>query len=190
MASAESTYRTSRRRRGLLFRACGQARRAGFSLLETMLATAVLLASIVALSQLASVGRRHAERAERMTQAQIVCENLLTEISVGLRKPEVIKDSAVPTEPGWFYSIKVEKTAWENLVSVEVSVREQKDPSGENGANSSTSDRYQRDKRPTYRLVRWLPSRPPPKSSYSSQDEDEDDGDDGRVRSGGFGGGG
>lgn len=59
--------------------------RAGFSLIEVILATAILLGSVIVLSQLAGLGRTHAQNADKLAQAQRICENTLNEIMLGIR---------------------------------------------------------------------------------------------------------
>ena len=48
-----------------------------------MLATSILLACLIVLGELASVGRRHARDAEQLTAAQLVCRSRLNEILAG-----------------------------------------------------------------------------------------------------------
>lgn len=57
----------------------------GFSLIEVILATAILLGSVVVLSQLAGLGRTHAQNAQGLSQVQRICENTLNEVLLGIR---------------------------------------------------------------------------------------------------------
>lgn len=57
----------------------------GFSLIEVILATAILLGSVVVLSQLAGIGRTHAQNAQSLSQVQRICENTLNEVLLGIR---------------------------------------------------------------------------------------------------------
>jgi type II secretory pathway pseudopilin PulG len=66
--------------------------RVGFSLIEVILATAILLGSVIVLSELAGIGRRQSNRAEIATIAQQNCETLLNEILLGLRPLEAIEN--------------------------------------------------------------------------------------------------
>lgn len=66
-------------------------RRAGFSLLEVIIATAILMGSAVVLSRLAGMGREQANKAARYTTAQQVCEQTLHEVLMGLRSVEPIE---------------------------------------------------------------------------------------------------
>ncbi len=67
--------------------------RRGFSLIEVIMATAILMGSVVMLSQLSGIGRGHADNTRYQAQAQRVCENTLNEIIMGLR-PMVAAESA------------------------------------------------------------------------------------------------
>ncbi|MCH2202169.1 MAG: type II secretion system GspH family protein [Fuerstiella sp.] len=59
--------------------------RCGFSLIEVIIATAILLGSVVVLARLAGLGRIHAQNTAGLAQAQRICENTLNEIMLGHR---------------------------------------------------------------------------------------------------------
>lgn len=130
--------------------------RNGLSLLETMMAVTVLLGSVLALSQLASVGRMHAQRAARMTQAQILCQNKMAEIAAGVDLAIPVVDQPFPSAPGWAYTIEVQPTTWQHLVAVEVSVGEVP-LAGELLEAPSNVMATATEIHPVFRLVRWLP---------------------------------
>ena len=54
--------------------------RGGFSLLEVILALAILIGILAVLSELVGLGVRNARVARAMTQAQLLCESKLAEI--------------------------------------------------------------------------------------------------------------
>jgi len=64
---------------------------AGFSLIEVILATAILLGSVVVLSRLTGIGRSHAQKTQQHAEAQRVCETVLNEIVMGLRELSAVK---------------------------------------------------------------------------------------------------
>lgn len=97
-------------------------RRTGFSLLEVMLATSILLASLIVLGELASVGRRHARDAEQLTAAQFLCRSRLNEILAGAAPLESQAAGEVPELPGWSWKIQVESLGRYGLSSVTVTV--------------------------------------------------------------------
>ncbi|MCA9073487.1 MAG: hypothetical protein KDA93_00535 [Planctomycetaceae bacterium] len=79
--------------------------RAGFSLMEVLLATAILMGSVVVLGELASIGRKQAQRGRELAEAQQRCETLLNEVLLGLRpltpvEQEPLLDNRTEFEPG------------------------------------------------------------------------------------------
>ena len=64
--------------------------RSGFSLIEVILATAILMGSVVVLARLAGMGRTQAHKAALRTTAQQLCENTMNELLLGLRPLEPV----------------------------------------------------------------------------------------------------
>lgn len=78
----------------------GRAQRAAFSLLEVMLATAMLMGAAVVLSRLAGMGREQAQAARTLDAVQGVCERTLSELLLGLRPLVPAEDQPLlPVEP-------------------------------------------------------------------------------------------
>lgn len=97
--------------------------RPGFSLLEVILALAILAASMAVLGQLVQFGMTNARRAEDMTQAAIICESILAEIVAGDRG--LTSEFATPYEDNdtFVYSIDVPTgTTQDGLLEVRVIV--------------------------------------------------------------------
>ncbi|MCA9064697.1 MAG: hypothetical protein KDA96_16610, partial [Planctomycetaceae bacterium] len=67
--------------------------RSAFSLIEVILATAILMGSVIVLSRLAGMGRTMAQRAAAMSEAQRVCERTLNEIALGERPLQLVDRS-------------------------------------------------------------------------------------------------
>lgn len=82
-------------------------RRAGFSLMEMLVATAILLVAVGVLSELAYIGTRHADRAEAAATAQRMCQNILEEILSGGRPLESVSDAATSESSEWHYSVEI-----------------------------------------------------------------------------------
>ena len=61
-----------------------QHSRSGFSLMEVLLSTAILMGSVVVLGELAGIGRRQAQRGRELSEAQQRCETLMNEVLLGL----------------------------------------------------------------------------------------------------------
>jgi type II secretory pathway pseudopilin PulG len=77
-----------------LNRKCQQghtARRTGFSLIEVIIATAILMGSAVVLSRLAGMGREQSQKASLHAKAQELCEQTMGELLLQMRPPELVE---------------------------------------------------------------------------------------------------
>jgi prepilin-type N-terminal cleavage/methylation domain-containing protein len=100
-------------------------RRRGFSLLEVLLATAILIGSAVVLMELASIGMRHAASARDLSQAQRLCQSKLNEIIVGVAPAETVRATPLEEDPRWTYWVEVQPTERPGLVLLEVGVAQE-----------------------------------------------------------------
>lgn len=131
---------------GKTHNASGRPAPSGFSLLEVILALAILCGAIATLGELSRLGMRSAERARDMTQAQLLCESKLAEITAGLTPAESEQDVPLETtddetETEWLYSVEVTPLDDEGLMEVRVTVAKDLPP----------------EKRPVeFPLVRWM----------------------------------
>jgi Tfp pilus assembly protein PilV len=98
------------------------APRAAFSLLEVMLATAILLGCVIVLAELASIGREHANSAHELGIAQRLCENKLNEILAGIAPLEDAENLPLEEDDGWVYSVATQATPYNGLTAVQVTV--------------------------------------------------------------------
>jgi len=91
--------------------------RRGFSLIEVIMATAILLGSVVVLSRLAGLGSTYAQNTEQMSLAQRICENTLNELLLGIR-PLVPAESAplMPAEQTVFQNDSLEEGIQEEVL--------------------------------------------------------------------------
>jgi prepilin-type N-terminal cleavage/methylation domain-containing protein len=96
--------------------------RHGFSLLEVMLATVILLGAIVVLGELARVGSRNVQAACAETQAERIAQSVLSRVVAEGREPELVRDAAILESPGWLYSIEVAPLDRPALSAVRVTV--------------------------------------------------------------------
>ncbi len=85
-------------------------RRSGFSLLEVVLALAILAAAFAVLGQLTSVGVRAAIEAHDIASAETVADTIMSEILAGILPPDPVIQSPVTTDPQWVYSVALEPT--------------------------------------------------------------------------------
>ena len=102
-------------------------RRPGFSLLEVILALAILAGAVAVLGEVARHGLDTARIARDLTSAQLLCESLSAEITSGLVQPDSVERAKVdavsdPSQMGWVYSVEVESTDIEGLLAVRVTV--------------------------------------------------------------------
>ena len=140
--------------------------RGGFSLLEIIIATAILAASGVMLMSMFSTADRHARRAESRAIAQMLCQSKLEELLASPEQILPIEADVVRQYPGWVYSVALEPTAVENFVRLTVSVTHI--PGMEIGANLDSPTRASEQVEasplaadripvePTFQLDRWL----------------------------------
>ena len=127
----------------------GRPARGGFSLLEVILAMAILTGAIAVLGELARLGMRNAGYARQMTQAQLLCESKMAQITSGMILPQ--GEAGVPFAPEdlidpydpvpWVYTIEVAAVEEPGVVAVCVTVAQDL-PSGQHPVRFS--------------LVRWI----------------------------------
>ena len=103
----------------------GQGR--GVSLLEVILALAILAGAIAVLGEAGRLALRNAETARDLARAQVLCESKLSEIVAGLTAPNPVENTAFDTTnnpdlAGWLYSIQSQPTDETGLISVQVTV--------------------------------------------------------------------
>lgn len=136
------------RKQARLFRKCrASVHCRGFSLLEVMLATGILVACLIVLGQLASVGRRHARDAEQLTAAQLLCRSRLNEILAGAAPLESQPAEELAELPGWSWKVQVEPLSRHGLSSVTVTVAR---------ALPETLDRPTSSGGKSFSLTRWV----------------------------------
>lgn len=126
--------------------------RAGFSLMEVLLAVGILLACAIVLGDLAGVGRRHATSAEAMSTSQLFCQTKLNEIVSGATPATTVQNQPIAELPGWLYSIEVESLGQFDLARLRVTVWQQPRHNEADAAGATSSDRKHQ-----FSLVRWIP---------------------------------
>ncbi len=68
-----------------------QKNRLAFSLIEVIIATAILMGSAVVLARLAGMGRDQSQKARLHSEAQQLCEQTLNELLLGMRPMELVE---------------------------------------------------------------------------------------------------
>lgn len=94
--------------------------RGGFSLLEMMLATAVLLGCVIVLGELAGIGNQHVDDIAGLSLAEVICQSTLNEMLSGAAAVESFERRAVPEHPGWTVSAEVTSTDRQRVASLRV----------------------------------------------------------------------
>jgi type II secretion system protein I len=141
-------------------------RKAGFSLLEVILALAILAGSIAVLGESSRLALKNAEVARDLARAQLLCESKMAEVTSGLTPAQQVSNSPFdatmtgsldPNEPGWLYSIETQTTNQTGLIAVRVTVTR----------NLAAT------KHPvSFALVRWMPDPSATSSGGSGQNAD------------------
>jgi general secretion pathway protein I len=101
-------------------------RQGGFSLLEVILALAILAGAVAVLGEIMAIAGRHAREAQAETRAQLFAASVMDEMLAGLT--EVTQVSKQPLETTdtvpWVYSVTVNSTTITGLSTVEVLVEQ------------------------------------------------------------------
>jgi prepilin-type N-terminal cleavage/methylation domain-containing protein len=106
------------------------SQRRGLSLLEVLLALAVLGMSLAVIAEIARIGGRSAEQARDLSTAQIHCESLMAQVVTGLIAPTPVADIPIddPNAAGeWVYSLEVQPVDQQGLLAVKVTVTQDPD---------------------------------------------------------------
>lgn len=133
-------------------------RRSGFSLLEVMLATTVLLGSVIVLSHIAFVGTAHMDAAEQYAAAQLVCQTRMNEMLAGALPIEEVSNQAIPELPGWGLTVKVESASQSGLLALQVTAAEQaaEQVPVETTAEGPVTTQQATGAGKQFKLVRWI----------------------------------
>ena len=140
-------------------------KQSAFTLLEVILALAILAGSVAVLSEVLRLADRIANDAEAETRAQILASSLLDEMASGLVEFTEVHREPLETEgtDRWIYSVTLSPIASDNhvegLTSVEILVEQD----------------LRKSFRPVkFRLLSWL-YQPPEQAPSSSSDGTEGD---------------
>ena len=101
-----------------------RTRRRGLSLLEVILAVAILGGCLAVTGELVRLGVRHAEEARELTRAQLLCESKMEEIAAGVAATESASTVPFETDPDWTYTVDVSQLDQQQLTLVRVTVQQ------------------------------------------------------------------
>jgi prepilin-type N-terminal cleavage/methylation domain-containing protein len=116
--------------------------RRGLSLLEVIVAIAILGGAMAVIANLVFIGSKAAADIRWTSDAQILCDTKMAELSAGVMPLQSIGFTTVVENPVWVYSVDIGSTTVNGLLSATVTVQE---------AQSATSNPKQ------FTLMRWLP---------------------------------
>lgn len=117
----------------------------GFTLLEIILALAILAGSLTALGEVMRLANQNAAMAGDETEAQILASTVMDELISGAQSLTAVDqvEFDTDTDPPWVYSIELEETEYVELAAVRVLVEQELD-------SKLQPARFE--------LVRWLPN--------------------------------
>lgn len=118
-------------------------KRRGLTLLEVILAILILGLSMIALGHLVRLGSQAAVDAKNLSEAQVLCESKMSELSAGLLPLQSSSSASVESAPLWKYTIAVSTSELPGLLLVEVAV--QQDPTQFNMPITYSLYRYMLD---------------------------------------------
>ncbi|MCA9214413.1 MAG: prepilin-type N-terminal cleavage/methylation domain-containing protein [Planctomycetales bacterium] len=102
--------------------------RQGMTLLEVVLALAILAISMAFLAQLVGIGIRSSKEARMLTQGQLYAESIITEMVAG--SIQAGGSSTVPNDPNWQYQSQMTATSMDGVVQVVVTLNNVNDELG------------------------------------------------------------
>jgi prepilin-type N-terminal cleavage/methylation domain-containing protein len=107
----------------------GLTSRRALSLIEVILALAILGGAMAMLGTLVRIGARHANDAQDISTAYLHCQSLLGQIAGQALPATPVQNAAVPVDPEWVYSVTVQNLELQALISVRVTVTSASDTS-------------------------------------------------------------
>ena len=102
-----------------------RSRRDGLSLLEVILAIAILGTSMAIIGQVFFAGYRSAVKARDLSDATILCDSVMAELAAGSIDFESTSGATIPNIPGWEYSVETVQSDVSGLLLTTVAVNRQ-----------------------------------------------------------------
>jgi general secretion pathway protein I len=109
--------------------------RSGLSLLEVILALAILAMSVAVLSQITKQATDNGLMARRLATAQMLCDSKMSEVLAGaipLTSNSWTQITDMPQSGTWYYQIQTTNTERPDMIGVRLSVTDQPDSTTEN----------------------------------------------------------
>ncbi len=96
--------------------------RQGLSLLEVLLSIAILGASLAVIGSLVRIGIISALDTRLRSQANILCDATMAELSAGVLELRPYSETPIPNEPDWYFSVDVQDSPQLGLLYTSVTV--------------------------------------------------------------------
>ena len=97
-------------------------KRNGLSLLEVILAIAILGGSLVVIGQLLRSGVIHAINTRLNTEATLLCDAKMAELSAGVLELKSYGQTTIQDSPGWYYEVDLQQSGEQGLLLVMLTV--------------------------------------------------------------------
>jgi len=104
-------------------------KKAAFSILEVILALAILTGAMAVLGELGRLGFQNARATQDLTKAQLLCESKMAEYTSGITTPQAVSgasfdtiDQDSNTNVLWVYSVSMETVDSDGLIALCVTV--------------------------------------------------------------------
>lgn len=101
-----------------------QISRGGMSLLEVILAIAILGGSLAVIFELVRIGMISAMETRVRSEANILCDAKMAEVSAGVLELQNVNAMAVENRPDWLYYVDVQESSELGLLLVTVRVEQ------------------------------------------------------------------
>ena len=92
--------------------------------MEVIMAIAIMGMAMVIIGNMVFLGSRSAAKSKWNSEAQILCDTKMAEIASGVLPLQNNSGSSVPENPNWVYSVEVQSSNLEGLLSVTVTVQQ------------------------------------------------------------------
>ena len=103
--------------------------RKGLSLLEVVLGMAIMGAAMAIIGNMVGVSTRSAGETRWQSQAQILCDTVMAEVTAGALPLEGVNQSVFPDRPEWMHTIQIQDSELTGLLQVDVIVQPTEDQS-------------------------------------------------------------
>jgi len=99
-------------------------RRNGLSLLEVILAVAILGGAMAIVLELVSLGMKSAQAARLRSEANLLCDTKMAEISAGVLELQSYASTPIQEDPDWLFQCNVQESSFLGLLVVTMAVEQ------------------------------------------------------------------